>query len=325
MKLTLAKKVWLITAAGLVLAGAILMLVSLGMIGGDFSRLSTVTTETNTYEITEPVCGVSINTSAAEDVTILPAKDGQCKVICKEVSNLTHAISVVEGVLTIQLEDNRAWYEYVEIGYSDTDLTVYLPAGDYESLTIRAGTGDVSVAADFTFGSLSITTSTGDIQNQASATGNMHIKAGTGDILVDNVRAGSVKLSVSSGDVTARGVVCAGEMSVTVSSGETALSDVACRSLSTTGNTGDLTMKNVIAAESFSVKRSTGTVKMDACDAAEIRIRTDTGSVKGTLLSDKVFLVTTDTGDIDVPTSVTGGRCEITTSTGDVRLSVVAS
>ena len=323
MKLTLAKKVWLITAAGLVLAGAVLMLVSLGMIGGDFGQLSTVTTETNTYEITEPICGVSIDTSSAEDVTILPAEDGRCKVVCKEGSHLAHAISVVEGVLTIQLEDNRAWYEYIEIGVSETDLTVYLPAGDYASLTVSAHTGDVSVAADFTFGSLSITTSTGDIQNRASVTGEMHVRAGTGDILVDNVRADSVRLTVSSGDVTARGVACAGEMAITVSTGKADLSDVTCQSLTTTGNTGDLTMKNVIAAESFSVKRSTGRVKLDACDAAEIRIRTGTGSVMGTLLSDKVFLVTTDTGEINVPASVNGGRCEITTSTGDVRLTVV--
>ena len=39
-------------------------------------------------------------------------------------------------------------------------------------------------------------------------------------------------------------------------------------------------------------------------------------------MSDKIFLVSSDTGDIDVPRSVTGGRCEVDTDTGDIRLSV---
>ena len=37
---------------------------------------------------------------------------------------------------------------------------------------------------------------------------------------------------------------------------------------------------------------------------------------------EKVFLVQTDTGNVDVPRSVTGGACEITTDTGDVRITV---
>jgi hypothetical protein len=44
--------------------------------------------------------------------------------------------------------------------------------------------------------------------------------------------------------------------------------------------------------------------------------------VCGTLLSSKVFIIKTDTGDVDVPKSTVGGRCEITTSTGDVEISI---
>ena len=56
--------------------------------------------------------------------------------------------------------------------------------------------------------------------------------------------------------------------------------------------------------------------------AAEILIKTDTGDVKGSLLSEKVFVVQTDTGSIDVPKTVSGGRCEITTDTGDIKISL---
>ena len=62
---------------------------------------------------------------------------------------------------------------------------------------------------------------------------------------------------------------------------------------------------------------------LDVCVLAEIYIETDTGSVSGTLLSDKVFLAETDTGRVSVPKTTHGGRCEITTDTGNIRIEVV--
>ena len=62
---------------------------------------------------------------------------------------------------------------------------------------------------------------------------------------------------------------------------------------------------------------------MKECDAAEIFVETDTGDVKGSLLSEKVFIPKSDTGDIKVPKTVTGGRCEITTDTGDIKIELV--
>ena len=58
------------------------------------------------------------------------------------------------------------------------------------------------------------------------------------------------------------------------------------------------------------------------CDAAELEIKTGTGDVQGTLLSEKVFVVKTNTGKIQVPETVTGGKCKITTTTGDIRITV---
>lgn len=81
-------------------------------------------------------------------------------------------------------------------------------------------------------------------------------------------------------------------------------------------------MKNVNAAEKFSIQRTTGDVKFDGCDASEIDVKTNTGDVAGSLLSDKVFIAASDTGHVDVPQTVIGGKCEITTSTGDIRISI---
>ena len=51
-------------------------------------------------------------------------------------------------------------------------------------------------------------------------------------------------------------------------------------------------------------------------------VTTDTGDVKGTLLSDKIFFAETKTGRKDVPKTTAGGKCEIKTDTGDIIISV---
>ncbi len=63
--------------------------------------------------------------------------------------------------------------------------------------------------------------------------------------------------------------------------------------------------------------------RLDAsASACEIYIKAGTGDVSGILLSDKIYVVNTNTGKVNVPNSVNGGRCEITTTTGDVKITV---
>ncbi len=78
----------------------------------------------------------------------------------------------------------------------------------------------------------------------------------------------------------------------------------------------------MIAGEQFSIDRSTGDVRFDRCDAPELLIKTDTGDVRGSLLSEKVFITQTDTGRVNVPKTVTGGTCQITTNTGDIKIEI---
>ena len=116
--------------------------------------------------------------------------------------------------------------------------------------------------------------------------------------------------------------MCDGDVSVNVSTGKAYLTNIACKSVLSKGDTGDISLKNVIAAENFSIERTTGDVSFDGSDAAEIFVETDTGNVVGTLLSEKVFVVNTDTGKKEVPETLSGGRCKITTSTGNIRINL---
>ena len=316
-----ATKIWLIVATSLVVAGLSLFVGVMIALEWDFAELSTVEFETNEYEISDSYQGISIKTDTA-DVVFLPSEDGKTtSIVCYESVKETHRIEVKDGTLIIELIDTRNWYDYIGIHVGSPKITVYLPRGEYGALTLKGSTGNIEIPGDMVFESMDMAVSTGDVTCKASASGTVKIKAGTGDICVENVTAEKLALSVSTGKITASGITVAEDVAVSVSTGKSYLTDVACKNFTSTGNTGDITVKNVIVAEKMSIERSTGDVRFDGCDAAEIDVITDTGDVTGTLCSEKMFIPKSDTGDIQVPESRTGGLCKITTDTGDIRIS----
>lgn len=312
-------KVWLIIAASLVLIGCIIFGGVMSMLKWDFAKLSTSKYESNDYEIREDYKHISIITNTA-DIVFVPSESPMTWVSCYEQKSNMHSVSVKDGTLEIDIVDTRKWYEYIGINFGTPKITVCIPQGEYGKLSIKSSTGDVEIPEGFKFESIDISESTGNVTNYASALEGVKIKTTTGNICVEKASAGAIDLSVSTGKVTVSGVTCDGEVTVGVSTGKVMLSDTQCKSVISSGSTGDIILSNVIATERFSIERSTGDVRFDGCDAADLFVKTDTGDVSGSLLTDKVFIAKTDTGDVDVPKTATGGRCEITTDTGDIEI-----
>ena len=314
-------KTWLIIAAALILLGGILFVSVMTTLKWDFKKLSTARFETTNHEISEEISSISIDADTA-DIRFLPAEGETCSVVCYEQENLKHTVAVKDGTLTLKVVDTRKWYEHIGFQFESPKITVYLPAGDYATLSVKSDTGDIEVAAELHFESIDISLSTGDVTTYASAPGVIKIATSTGDIHMKDVNAGALALSTSTGDVIVSGATCVGDATVGVTTGKVYLTHVVCENVTTSGDTGNILLKDVIATQKLSIERSTGKVKLESVDAAEILIKTDTGDVTGSLLSEKVFIVNTDTGKIEVPDTVTGGRCEITTDTGDIKITI---
>ncbi len=316
-------KVWLIIAASLVLIGCIIFGGALAMLRWDFTKLSTVKYETNHYEINEDYKNISIITKTA-DIVLVPSEEQKNSVVCHEQKNAKHSVTVKDGTLIIEIVDTRKWYEHIGIFFETPKITVCIPQGEYGTFSVKSSTGDVEIPKEFKFKSVDISERTGNVTNYASVSEAIKIKTSTGNIRVENISAGSLDLSVFTGKVTAVGVSCVGDVTVGVSTGKADLSNITCKSVISSGNTGDISLNSVIATEKFSIERSTGDVIFEGSDAAEIFVETDTGDVIGTFLSEKVFITETSTGKISVPKTTSGGKCEITTSTGDVRIDVTS-
>lgn len=314
-------KIWLVIAASLVFVGLIMFAAVMSEYKWDFSKLSTGKYETNTYEISEEFSNLSMNTDTA-DIIFALSDDGKCRVECYEEEKAKHSVAVQENTLVMKMIDEKSWYDYIGINFGSPKITVYLPKAEYTSLFINGSTGDIEIPKNFKFEGVDISLSTGDVNFFASASKLIIIKTSTGNICVENTSAGTLDLSASTGRITVSNVICGGDANINVSTGRTNLNNIECKNLTSSGDTGNISLNNVIGAEKFSIKRNTGDVRFDGSDAAEILVETDTGDVTGTFLSEKTFFVETDTGSVDVPESITGGRCEITTNTGDIELDI---
>ena len=315
-------KIWIISATALILMGCIIFSGVMTVFKWDFSRLATVKFETNNYEISEEYKNISVVTNTA-DIILKKSENSETSVVCYEQKNLKHTVEVNGEKLEIKVIDTRKWYEYIGITIGKKSrITVFLPDTEYGSLFIKGNTGDVEISEVFEFESIDVSVTTGDIKNYAAADEKLKIKTTTGDIFAQNISAESMDFSVSTGDINIKNANSKDKINIKVSTGHAELTDVNCGNLETKGSTGDIYLKNVIASKKFHIERSTGNVKFDGCDATEIFIKTDTGHIKGGLLSEKVFIARSDTGKIDVPKTATGGRCEVETDTGDIKINI---
>ena len=278
--------------------------------------------ETNIHKINEEFDNISIKTDTA-DIAFVLSDDGMCRVACYEEAKISHSVEVQNGTLTVNVVNNKKWYDYIGVNIDSPRITVYLPEAEYSSLIIEESTGDIEISKDFGFKSIDISLSTGDVKCYASAAEAIKIAASTGDIYVESISASSLDITVSTGEATVSGATCEEDITIGVSTGEVYLTDIVCQNLISTGRTGDISLKNVISTGKITIERSTGDVMLDRSDAAELFVTTTTGKVEGSLLTDKVFIAKTNTGRINVPSSITGGKCEITTKTGDIRISIL--
>ena len=270
---------WYTIATILAAVGLVMFVVVMSINKWDFTKLSTVEYENNLHELTEDFSNIKIDTDTA-DIVFEKSEDDTCRVECYEDANCRHEVKVEDGTLVISVDDQRKWYHYISLSFnSGAKIKVYLPKSEYDKLGINASTGDVRI---------------------------------------DCMTFNDIEIEISTGDISVNSVVCVNDIKVKVSTGDVYLTDVTCSNLNSKGSTGDTTLKKVVASEKFNIKRSTGDVKFEDCDASEIKAETSTGSVKGNFLTSKIITAKSNTGVVDVPKNTEGGKCEITTSTGDI-------
>lgn len=297
-----AMKKLFIAAAFLTISGSVIFIGAMAALGFDFSKLSTMKYETNTYEVSGGFDKISIDTDIT-DIVFARSDDESCKVVCFEAERMKHSVRCSNGTLTIGVNDERKWYEHIGISISSPKMTIYLPQSEYTSLSIDTATGNIDIPKGFNFNEIEIKSATGDIDCTANASDSIKIRSNTGNIDVSSVKS-----------------KC--DIDIKTNTGSVKLTDIACTNFTAESDTGKITLTNVVAEDNIFIESDTGSIKLNSSDAARLSLKTDTGNITGTLLSEKIFIAKSSTGKVNVPETESGGKCEIKTATGNIKIEI---
>lgn len=297
-----AVKIWLITAALLVVVGIGMMIGALAAVDFDLKKLGTIEFETNTYQIKDKFEKISIEDDLT-DIEFVLSDNKKCSVECYAPENMEYAASVKDGTLTVKAVDNRSWTQRFGISFESPKVTVSLPEKEYKALNVKSDTGSVSIPDSFTFGSIDVENGTGSVKCAAAVKGALNISTSTGNIKANDLTADEINLKVSTGNIKLDNVTVKKDLVATASTGNIKLTDVTAK--------GD-----------FDLKASTGNIKFDGCDADTITATTSTGNITGSLLTDKIFRASSHSGKVSVPDTASGGICDLQTNTGNINISI---
>ena len=257
---------------------------------------------TKNYPVSGSFSSVSV-TEYYADVQLRASRDGSVSVTTRDTQDVTHTVQVVNGTLTISRPEPNLGQRIFHDDDDDPTVIVYLPAGDYGSLTVNTTAGDIESAGQLNFASANLTSTAGDIDITGSVTQSLVCTTTTGDVEVNSPAAGAVQISTNTGDAE--------------------LTGVSAQSLSIHTNTGDADLERPVAAGAIEISTTTGDIELERSDAASLTLSTTSGDVEGSLLTGKTFSASSTSGRVSVPASTPGaGACNVSTTSGSIRLTV---
>lgn len=330
-------KVFIISAVSLIVVGLTVAIVTLA---ANQFKIGELTEELvpNTYSIEGEFNSIECDLDTA-DVDILYISEGESFVSSLENDKISFTVEVVDGVLKIT-ENTKIenWYDF--FNWSSVCVDLYINKNAFASVTIKNDTGDINILDAFKIDNLLIDSDTSNINLSGLEVKSLDSNISTGDFYIENSSITSLKSKTSTGESKIRNCKVlenvtieastgkiylenfeiGGKLHVTVSTGKIEISETTCDSYESSSSTGTVKLTDLVVTTDINIKTSTGDVKLNSIDAANIYIKTSTGDVTGTIRSDKIFFLDSNTGKEDSPFSTTGGICKVTTDTGDITL-----
>lgn len=312
--------VLLILAAVLILGGATLAICAWMAVDCDLSALNTTTFVHHTHTVEDAFDAIRIH-STATDIRLVPIEGDSGAVACAESESLTYTVEVRDNTLHITENDDRQWYEYIGISWTERELIVQLPQNTYRSLYVEGASGNLHIPETLHFEDITAQTASGDINIAATVSGTLSVKTASGDIAVSGDSIGTFKASSASGDISITAPLVHTLQAESVS-GDVELSRLTCDKLSVSTTSGEIDCNTVTAAATLNIKSVSGDVELERCDAAELTLKTTSGNIHGTLLSPKQFTTDTLSGNVRVAPDAGDGTCTVKTTSGNITITV---
>lgn len=311
------------------------------------------------YETAEPFTGLKVSAGPC-DVRLFSAKDGKVRIVHRQDQEEARCrVAVEKGILCIE---RQSPVKRPAVVRHTPALEMYLPQTRYDSLEVYTASGDVDLPSDFAFGTLNVTTVSGDVHIFSGIEGDAALKTVSGDMEARNLQVqGTFRLKTASGDIEAKNLQVQGAFRLETASGDIRFETVDvgetlfCKSssgdvtllklrtmdltasvssgdvhLDTVSVKGKLALSNASGnmdleaclAGSMKLHTASGDVELEDCDAGSLHLDTVSGDIEGRLRTGKDFSAASASGSIRIPPSTGGGKCILNTLSGDIRMTV---
>lgn len=340
------KKICLIASAIAVALGICISIFICVITNFNPYKNTTVKFEEKVHLIDEKFENIKIDNTLC-DIFIIPSEDEECKVVCHDEKKRYHTVEVIDNTLTINSIDSRKWYEEFYFGFifnwnDSISLSIYLPKKEYTELYVNTFSGDINIANSFTFKNAKVESTSGDIKCSAKFKGDVKFDSTSGDIELSNVSANNISADTTSGDINISSI-SADNISADTTSGEVEISYANAKDKlyadSTSGDlnildskaydiflestSGDVNMRNTVSLGNLKIESTSGDIEFYRCDGKSINFNSVSGDIEGSLLTEKLFLTDTTSGDISVPNCISDEQCRITTTSGDIEVTIL--
>ena len=210
------------------------------------------------------------------------------------------------------------------LSFEDTlPVCIYLPAGDYETLSVSSASGDVKTSAGLGFQEAEIETSSGDIRLESLEAETLSAKTDSGKVKLRGCSAASLTLESGSGDQTVKETACSGDGKLHSGSGDIELEDSSFRALDLSTTSGKTTLSKTVCSGSVKAESGSGDIRLRKASAASFDFRSTSGNVKGSVVGSVDFIVESSSGSVRTRGGVRGAAaCRVRTGSGDVDLEI---
>ena len=292
-------------AGALVVTGIIVGVIGVNAFQGNFTSLDRHEYLESPFSFSETVTKIDIDENIG-DIEFKYSEDSDITVICEELKNAPHTVTIVDGTLSIKSTYQYiGWWDWFKNGpiLKNTSITISLPNVSYSEISILNNTGDIMFTDGFTISDVNIGTNTGDVLFQNFVSDDVKITSDTGNVILKNGSGNPIEIESETGNVY--------------------LDDVTCSLLKIRTSTGSVTLKDVICSGDMDLDTSIGDVKFEASDAVNIDVNSSTGNITGTLLTAKTFQCSSSTGSVHVPSGSGTGLFKAHTSTGNINITIL--
>jgi len=251
---------------------------------------------------------------------------------------LISALVILAGIIIFSVAMTALKWDFTKLGTTSLKSTTHTISDRFDAITIKTTTADITfvpsddvecrvVCKEHENEKHSVTVQNGvlliTLNDERAWYEHIGIISASPEITIflPEKEYSGLYVTSSTGDVTLPKDFTFKDINITLSTGDVKSYATKSEEISIKVSTGDVHIENA-TADKIKILSSTGDITFKKIDASDIDIKTSTGDINGTLLSDKVFIAKSSTGDVDVPETLSGGRCKATTSTGDIRIKI---